>query len=332
MEPLLFFQYRGEDGQTRTARVAADGRAAESIGTGTLYELAHDAAESRRPLAVLAEERACADRLDYGALALEGRLLSPVVHPDPAHCLVTGTGLIHLASAAGRDKMHAAAIAGKQTDSMRMYAIGVEGGRPPEGAVGAPPEWFFKGDGSALVPPGGDLPLPGYAEDGGEESEIAGLYLIRSDGVPMRIGYALGNEYSDHRLESRNYLYLAHSKLRACSIGPEILIGALPKDVRGKVSIRRGQQTVWSEDFATGEANMCHSLANLEHHHFKYGVFRRPGDLHIHFFGAACVSYARGVRAENGDLFEISAAPFVQPLRNRLRAMPDEGFIGAIPL
>lgn len=332
MDMLLLIQYRGEDGKTRAARVVADGRAVESIGDGTLYELAREAAESGRPIAAIAGERASGDRLDYAALAEEGRLLSPIAPPDPAHCLITGTGLTHLASAAGRDKMHAAAMAGKETDSMRMYAIGVKGGRPLPGQIGASPEWFFKGDGSALVPPGGDLPLPGYAEDGGEESEIAGVYLIRSDGTPMRIGYALGNEYSDHRLESRNYLYLAHSKLRACSVGPEILVGALPNDLRGRVSIRRGGQTLWSEEFATGEANMCHSLANLEHHHFKYRAFRRPGDVHIHFFGAASVSYAHGVAARDGDVFEIAAPPFVQPLRNRLRAAPDEGLIAATPL
>ena len=332
MDHLLLIQYRGEDGKTRAARVIADGSAVESIGGGTLYELAREAAESGRPLAEIVGARASGNRLDYAALAEQGRLLSPIAHPDPAHCLITGTGLTHLASAAGRDKMHTAAMEGKETDSMRMYAIGVEGGRPVPGRIGAPPEWFFKGDGGALVPPGGDLPLPAYAEDGGEESEIAGLYLIRSDGTPMRIGYALGNEYSDHRLESRNYLYLAHSKLRACSVGPEILVGALPAEISGRASILRGGQTLWSEDFKTGEANMCHTLTNLEHHHFKYRAFRRPGDVHVHFFGAASVSYAHGVTAKDGDMFEIAAPPFVQPLRNRLRATPDEGLVAATPL
>jgi hypothetical protein len=98
------------------------------------------------------------------------------------------------------------------------------------------------------------------------------------------------------------------------------------------VSVRRGRQTLWSEEFRTGEANMCHTLANLEHHHFKYRAFRRGGDLHIHFLGAAAVSFAHGVAAEDGDVFEISAPPFVRPLRNRLRAAPDEGFIAATAL
>jgi len=332
MNDLLLIQYRDDNGRSRAARVIDDGRAVETIGEGTVYDLAQQAAQAHRPLQNIVEAQARGDRLDYAALAEVGRLLSPIGHTDPAHCLVSGTGLTHLASAAGRDKMHAAAMAGKETDSMRMYDIGVKGGRPGASQIGAAPEWFFKGDGSALVPPGGDLLLPAFAEDGGEESEIAGLYLIGADGSPMRIGFALGNEFSDHRLESRNYLYLAHSKLRSCAIGPEILVGDLPKDVRGRAAILRGQQTLWSEDFRTGEANMCHSLANLEHHHFKYAQFRRPGDVHIHFFGAASVSCAHGVTAEDGDVFEISAAPFVRPLRNRLRKTPDEGFIAATAL
>ena len=33
---------------------------------------------------------------------------------------------------------------------------------------------------------------------------------------------AQGNEFSDHRFEKKNYLNLAGSKLRTCSIGPEL--------------------------------------------------------------------------------------------------------------
>ncbi len=33
-------------------------------------------------------------------------MLAPLDHPDPAHLLVTGTGLTHLGSAEGRDSMH----------------------------------------------------------------------------------------------------------------------------------------------------------------------------------------------------------------------------------
>src|SRR3954447_13206155 len=81
------------------------------------------------------------------------RLLPPIDHPEPARLLVSGTGLTHLQSAANRSAMHAGAMDGTTatvTDSARMYQLGVEGGKPAEGAIGSPPEWFYKGSGSIL--------------------------------------------------------------------------------------------------------------------------------------------------------------------------------------
>jgi hypothetical protein len=80
----------------------------------------------------------------------------------------------------------------------------------------------------------------------------------------------------------------------------------------------RGGRTIWEAPFLSGEDNMSHSIANLEHHHFKYGLFRRPGDVHVHFFGTATLSFASGVTTEGGDIFEIEAAPFQLKLRNEL--------------
>jgi hypothetical protein len=67
---------------------------------------------------------------------------------------------------------------------------------------------------------------------------------------------------------------------------------------------------------------MSHTIANLEHHNFKYDLFRRPGDLHVHFFGTATLSFSDNVKTEEGDVFEISAAPFRLPLVNRLSVAP----------
>ena len=64
---------------------------------------------------------------------------------------------------------------------------------------------------------------------------------------------------------------------------------------------------------------MCHSLANLEHHHFKYAEHRRPGDLHIHFFGADMFSFKDRLRLEDGDVMSISFEGFGRPLRNTIR-------------
>jgi hypothetical protein len=258
---------------------------------------------------------------DFDQLLAEQRVLLPFNHLDPAHCSVTGTGLTHLGSAQTRDAMHAK-IAGAEstlTDSMRIFRWGVEGGKPADGSPPVQPEWFYKGDGSWLVPPGGPLVRPAFAEDGGEEAEIVGLYLIDVDGTPCRVGYALGNEFSDHVMERKNYLYLAHSKLRTSSFGPELLIGELPASITGNARLLRSGVEVWSGAFHTGEDNMSYRLAGLEHHHFKYAGFRRPGDVHCHFFGTSLLSFAAGVQARDGDVFEIAAAPFTRPLCNPLR-------------
>jgi hypothetical protein len=160
--------------------------------------------------------------------------------------------------------------------------------------------------------------MPDFSLDGGEEPEIAGLYLIGDDGQPYRVGYAIGNEFSDHVTERQNYLYLAHSKLRNCGLGPALLVGELPAHVAGTSRIYGTDGKVrWEKAFVSGEQNMSHTIANLEHHHFKYGLFNRPGDVHIHFFGTATLSVADNITVQAGETFEIEAPAFGPALRNR---------------
>jgi hypothetical protein len=199
---------------------------------------------------------------------------------------------------------------------MRMYLWGVEGGRA---APGVAPEWFYKGAGAILRGHLEPLTVPPHAEDGGEEAEIAGVYLIDAGGGPRRIGMAQGNEFSDHVHERKNYLYLAESKLRECAIGPELVLDPDFSDVRGEVSIERGGGVVWRREIRSGEAAMSHSLANIEHHHFKHAQHRRPGDLHIHFYGADAFSFGEGVRLAQGDVMTVAFHGFGRPLRNPVK-------------
>lgn len=269
---------------------------------------------------------------NYAAALKESRLLSPVDHEDPAHCMIAGTGLTHLGSASARDSMHAK-LEGKSdelTDSLKMFKMGLEGGKPAKGQTGVQPEWFYKGDGSWLAAPGAPLPKPSFALDGGEEPELVGLYMIDSKGKPVRLGFALGNEYSDHITERQNYLFLAHSKLRHCAIGPEMIAGTAPGNIVGTSRINRKGKAIWEKPFLTGEANMSHTLANLEYHHFKYAGFRRPGDVHIHFFGTATLSIADGIVTQDGDEFEISAPAFGAALRNRLKFVKPDYKAGGV--
>lgn len=324
--PLRLVQLLDERGARRVARVLDRTRLRLLDGEATTYHLALEAIDRRMSLADVVGERAEGATVAFDDLARDARLLPPLDHPDPAHLLVSGTGLTHLGSADARDRMHAVEP-DTLTDSMRMFRDGVEGGRPRPGEIGAQPEWFFKGNGHALVPGEAPLVMPAFALDGGEEPEVAGLYVVGPDGAPWRLGFALANEFSDHVLERSNYLLLAHSKLRGCALGPELRTGALPTSVRGVSRVRRGGAVVWEKRFLTGEANMSHTVANLEHHHFKYELFRRPGDVHVHVLGTATLSYSDGLRCQPGDTFEIDADAFVFPLRSPLQRAGDEGVV-----
>ncbi|MDX5349407.1 MAG: GguC protein, partial [Paracoccaceae bacterium] len=315
---MLISQILRPDGSL--AVVAREGSEAAVVkGATSTYALAQEAIASGHSLSAVIAAHGLGEAVDLSRLLDEGRVTLPVIHPDPAHMHLTGTGLTHLGSASARDAMHAKLETEVAlTDSMRMFKMGLEGGRPAPGQIGVQPEWFYKGNGHAAVAPGQPLTAPPCAEDGGEEPEVAGIYIIGPDGQPFRIGWALANEFSDHVIEKVNYLWLAHSKLRQASFGPEILVGDLPADLQGTSRIRRGGRVIWEKPFLSGEANMSHTYANLEHHHFKYDIFRQPGDLHIHMFGTATLSVADGIKTEAGDVFEIEAPPFGLPLKNPL--------------
>lgn len=293
------------------------GRTARRVPeTTTIYALALEAIAAGRTLAETVAAKGEGEGVDLSRLLEQGAIDTPLRHPDPAHLQLTGTGLTHTGSASARDAMHADTAG--MTDSMKMFRMGIEGGKPAPDQTGVQPEWFYKGNGTTLVAPGEALASPAFALDGGEEPEIAGLYVIGPDGTPCRLGFALANEFSDHVTEKGNYLWLAHSKLRPASVGPELRLGPLPEDIRGSSRVRRQGAVIWEKPFLSGEANMSHWVSNLEHHHFKYGLFRQPGDVHIHMFGTATLSFADGVKPEAGDVFEISTPDFGLPLINPL--------------
>lgn len=288
----------------------------------TTYDFARAAIETSTSMTMLLRQHRSGETLDYDSIYRgnsDWKLLPPIDHPSEAGCcLISGTGLTHLGSAQSRQAMH-----GKDeqelTDSMRMFRWGLEKGRPPEGAIGIAPEWFYKGNGTILRASGEPLAVPAYAEDGGEEAEVAAVYLIGPKGEPYRIGMAAGNEFSDHRFEKRNYLNLAGSKLRNCSLGPELIIEAEFQSVHGNVQIERGGKAIWSSSILTGEAEMCHSLRNIEHHHFKFEAHRRPGDVHVHYLGAHALSFSHGIQLQDGDVIVIEFTGFGRPLRNSVR-------------
>ena len=272
------------------------------------------------------------DELSYASL-LQGTpdsdrpwVCAPVDHEDRRRVLITGTGLTHTGGMKSRDKMHSDAETSHepQTDSARMFQMGIDGGKPAGGARGTAPEWFYKGDGFNLKGPGQPLEIPEFALDGGEEPEVAAIYLIDAERTPRRLGFCLGNEWSDHETERINYLYLAPSKLRTCAIGPELVTDLSFSTINLRCSVQRAGETVYdSGPLVSGEDQMCHSLANCEDHHFKYSQHRRPGDIHVHFFGTSRLSFStRQWKYQTGDVVRIESPELGAVLVNPVVRQP----------
>ncbi|TSD63846.1 FAH family protein [Inquilinus sp. KBS0705] len=317
---MRLIQFLDVDGNKKTGKVEGKNiRVLEKITS--VYDL-FDYAEAHHSDIISSVETLLSDvSVDYDWLDMEGKILLPVDHKDPYHTWITGTGLTHMGSADSRNKMHQGPEDDTNntiSDSLKMFQAGLQNGKLIDGRPGEQPEWFFKGNGLTVSLPGKDLPMPEFALDGGEEPEIGAVYIINNKGIPKRIGFVLGNEFSDHQMEKQNYLNLAHSKLRYCSYGPEILLTDLPSNIMGQSKIIRNNEIVWEKAFSTGEDNMSHNLLNIQHHHFKYNLFRQPGDLHIHFLGTSVLSYTDNFKTKVNDIFHIESAVMGKPLINRL--------------
>src|SRR5688572_8461531 len=106
---LRLIQVRAAGGQRVVLALGDDGVARQVAGFASTYELAQAALKSGATLAATVAAHLADERFDLTELQASNRLLAPIDHPDPAHLYLTGTGLTHLGSAEGRDKMHKAA-------------------------------------------------------------------------------------------------------------------------------------------------------------------------------------------------------------------------------
>ncbi len=297
----------------------------------SVYELALRAIESKMSLSEMINSFISDEKIDYNSVyecKNDWKLLPSFDHPEsPFGCMVSGTGLTHKNSALNRQMMHQSEE-NKPTDSIQIYEWGVKGGFPKEGEIGVQPEWFYKGNGAVLKAHGETLEIPSYANDGGEEPELAGIYIVDRRGEPWRIGLSTANEFSDHVMEKKNYLYLAPSKLRECAIGPEIIIDANFEEYEGTVNVIRNNEQLWASNIKSGENNMSHSLANLEYHHFKYAAHRIPLQAHVHFFGADAFSFGSQIELHNKDTMVVEWKGLGRPLKNTVKKVSkDEKFV-----
>ena len=88
---MRLVQFLSDAGERRVGRVGDDGSVRPLSGVRTTYELALQAARESRSLADLAAVAGDAEMLEVNDLLARGRVLAPLDHPDPAHCLITGT-------------------------------------------------------------------------------------------------------------------------------------------------------------------------------------------------------------------------------------------------
>ena len=91
------------------------------------------------------------------------------------------------------------------------------------------------------------------------------------------------------------------------------------EDVSGKVIIKRNDEILWENNQKTGEKNMCHSLKNLEYHHFKYENHRIAGDLYIHFLGTSGFSFGAGIQLETDDEMIVEWENMGRAFKNKLK-------------
>ena len=280
-------------GRTRVARVDADGAVLPLARFETTYQLARKAiARTAHARAGRAADEPVDAPIAYAELLREGATAA-AAHASGSGALPGERHRAHASRQRGRARLDARRNSTKQdaelTDSMKMFKCG-SGRRQTRGQqAGHAARVVLQGQ----RPQRGRLrprrsPSPDFAEDHGEEPELVGCYIIDDNGRPRRLGFAIGNEFSDHVTERRNYLLLAHSKLRQCGVGPDAQhrrAAGAPGRHEPHPPRRRGAV---AEAVPHRRRRTCATrFANLEYHHFKYKQHRVPGDVHLHFFGTA---------------------------------------------
>jgi hypothetical protein len=179
---------------------------------------------------------------------------------------------------------------------------------------------------------GDPLTMPAFATGAAEQAGIAAVYVIDREGVPRRVGLTPGNEFCDPAQAEESFTANAHSKLRPCSIGPELWLDATFDEIRGSVSIRRDGQPLWSAEVVTGGRHTRYGLEEIETSLFRHPGHRRPGDVHVHFLGSPAFSYSDGVRLQAGDEMIVSWEGFGRPLVNRVSRAAALSPAAALPL
>ena len=233
-----------------------------------LFNAVLESVTSARALSELIELQLSDEILDVEKLQIENAFTFPVSHQHNDATWIGGTGLTHSNRALIRKVMEEIPE-NKLSDSQKIYQLGIKEGKLKAGISTARPEWFFKGHLCNARTHGQTLDVPWYDLGGGEEAELVAVYYITPNSELYRIGFCLGNEFSDHILEKENHFYITQCKLRPFSLGAEIIIGDIPEKIQLDVVIFRQNEKLWQAQVNTGESNMVYSYENIENFIFQ---------------------------------------------------------------
>ena len=303
-----------EDGVRGVAAIAEDGTARRLAGVGGTLALARRAiAERLSCSAELAERfggRRGGARRSAAAGADRPRGRRPSAgqrdRPDPSR----------LGRGAGQDAPRGGGQ-GSADIPMRMFLMGGEGGKPTGAGGRRAAGMVLQGRRPNHRRARRALAMPRFAQDGGEEPEIAGVYLIDADGAPVRLGYVLATSSPTTSPSAATTCGWRTPSCGPPPWAPSYCWASFPMT-------------------SAARAGSCGTASGLGEavpvrggQHVPFAGQPRAPPLQVrrlppprrrtrHFFGTATPSFSDGFRTEEGDVFEIEAKPFTLPVRNPL--------------
>ena len=206
--------------------------------------------------------------------------------------------------------------------------MGDEGGKPAGGEAGVPARMVLQGRWLAPRRAGRrSLAMPAFAQDGGEEPEIAGIYLIGDDGSPLRLG-----------LRARQRILGPRDRARQLSLARPFQ--AAPGGARAGIAARRSaaRRARRQPDRARGSDAVGDAVRDRRGEHDPQHRQSRASPFQVRRCSAGPATSTSISSAPRPPVFADGIEParatcsrsrrtLALPLRNPLALDPDEGVI-----
>ena len=193
------------------------------------------------------------------------------------------------------------------TDSMRMFRVGPCGGRPDRRRNRHCAGMVLQGRRrrAAALPLRRSL-FPRTQKTAAKKRRSPAIYLIDSQ-TARRTASACARAMSSPTTNSSGAT-ISILQAQSFALQHRARTGRWPRlsaPSTGEVSIERDGSRSGEERSRPAKKTCAHSLANLEHHHFKFAGHRQPGNVHVHFFGAHSLSFGEGIELKDGDWMQV---------------------------